>query len=77
MTLHFLLEASGALHLHCCKEAGLLYTRGGFFQRAAKYGSHNSVKLSQFWALIGLEFVLRHPGGVEFTVTECFLRNTH
>ena len=49
----------------------------GFFQRAAKYGLHNSVKLSQFWALIGLEFVLRHPGGVEFTVTECFLRNTH
>jgi len=35
MTLHFLLEASGALHLHCCKEAGLLYTRGGSFSKSS------------------------------------------
>jgi len=34
MTPHYLLEASGGLHLHCSKEAGLLYTRGDSFSRS-------------------------------------------
>ena len=42
-------------------------------QRAAKCGLHNSVKLNcMVFTGIGLEFVLRHPGGVDFTITAFF-----
>ena len=29
-------------------------------------------KTSHMFTRIGLDFILRHPGGVDFTVTECF-----
>ena len=47
-------------------------------QRAAKCGLHNSIKLglcSPELTLVCL-FVLRHPGGVDLTVTQRFSRNT-
>ena len=39
-------------------------------RRATKCGLHNSVLVL---TEIGLEFVLRHPEGVDLTVTEVFL----
>ena len=58
--------------LHCSEEAGLLYTRGNSFP--ARCCLHNCKTQPTF---IGIEFqfVLRHCGGVDLTVTEHFSWN--
>ena len=68
MTLPHLLEDSGA-PLFTLQQRGLITAhkrRLFLFERGAKCSLHNS-------ACVGLKFVLRHPGGVDLTVTEHFL----
>ena len=61
------------LRLHCSKETAYYTQEAVLSQRAAKCGLHNSVKPYQpVFTGIGVEFVLRHPGGVDLTVTERF-----
>ena len=75
MTPHHLLEASGTPAITSSKESGLLNTRGGSLSKSGyKCGLHNSGKTLPVFTGIGLEFVLRHPGGVDlsYAVTERF-----
>ena len=58
------------LHLHCSKEAGLRTKRRFFLKERL-----SAVYITQaVFTGIGLEFVLRHPGGVDLTKTECFVK---
>ena len=75
MTPHHLLEASDTPAITSSKESGLLNTRGGSLSKSGyKCGLHNSGKTLPVFTGIGLEFVLRHPGGVDlsYAVTERF-----
>ena len=73
----YFLEASGA-PVFTLQQGSWITVHKSWFchavlsQRATGCGLHNSVKLGRVFTGIELEFVLRHPGGVDLTVTEHF-----